>query len=185
MDPPSRRRPWNLDREAEAKDVRASDHPFPGGSAWLEHKFLEVLGLTPWRHCRWHSLRRGGRLRVTLATPKCSSSSGGGDGAVSALPCGMRQLPRRYRRGPSSIALGSRGGWGDQGAHTLGGLGSLYVPRRGRAPASSRVPPLTTCRTPPPPPGLRPLGGGSSGKLGVASSSAPPPAPLCPAPPGP
>ena len=33
-------------RWAEAKDSLASNHVFPGGSAWLEHKFLEVLGLT-------------------------------------------------------------------------------------------------------------------------------------------
>ena len=47
-------------RWAEAKGVRANDHLLPGGSAWLEQKVLEVLGSTPWRHCRWHSLRRGG-----------------------------------------------------------------------------------------------------------------------------
>ena len=40
--------------------MRPSDHLFPGGSAWLEHKFLEVLGSTYWRRCRWHSLRMGG-----------------------------------------------------------------------------------------------------------------------------
>ena len=34
-------------RWAEAKGVRASGHLFLGGSAWLEHKFLE-----PWRQCR-------------------------------------------------------------------------------------------------------------------------------------
>ena len=75
---------------AEAKGVQASDHLFPGGSAWLEHKFLRFwvrrLGDTA-----------GGilcaglvALRVTLATPICSFSSGGGDGAVSARPCNMR-----------------------------------------------------------------------------------------------
>ena len=40
--------------------MRPSDHLFPGGSALLEHKFLEVLGSTYWRRCRWHSLRMGG-----------------------------------------------------------------------------------------------------------------------------
>ena len=49
-----------LFRWAEAKGLQASDHLFLGGSAWLEHKFLEVVGPTPWRHRRWHAVRRGG-----------------------------------------------------------------------------------------------------------------------------
>ena len=57
-------------RWAEAKDLRASDHLFPGGSAGLEHKFLEVLGSTPWRHCRWHSLRRGGNVACYARHPQ-------------------------------------------------------------------------------------------------------------------
>ena len=55
---------------AEAKGLRPSDHLFPGGSAWLEHKFLEVLGSTPWRHCRWHSLRKGGSAACYARHPR-------------------------------------------------------------------------------------------------------------------
>ena len=39
-------------RWAQAKGLRPTDHLFPWGSASREHKFLEVLGSTPWRHCR-------------------------------------------------------------------------------------------------------------------------------------
>ena len=50
--------------------MRASDHLFPLGSAWLEHKFLEVLGSTPWRHCWWHSLRNGGSAACYARHPQ-------------------------------------------------------------------------------------------------------------------
>ena len=63
--------PWAaVLRWAEAKGLRASGHLFPGGSAWLEHKFLEVLGSTLWRHCRWHSLRRGGSTACYACHPQ-------------------------------------------------------------------------------------------------------------------
>ena len=40
-------------------------------------------------------------VRVTLATFECSLASGGDDGAVSALPCGMRQRSKTLpSRGP-------------------------------------------------------------------------------------
>ena len=57
-------------RWAEAKGMRPDDHLFPGGSAWLEHRFLEVLGPTPWRHCRWHALRRGGSAACYARHPQ-------------------------------------------------------------------------------------------------------------------
>ena len=57
--------PW-----VEAKGLRASDHLFHGGSAWLEHKFLEGTGLTPWRHCRWYSLRKGGSAACYARQPQ-------------------------------------------------------------------------------------------------------------------
>ena len=57
-------------RWAEAKGLRPSHHLFPGGSAWLEHKFLEVFGSTPWRHCRWHSLRKGGSAACYARHPQ-------------------------------------------------------------------------------------------------------------------
>ena len=57
-------------RWAEAKGLRACNHLFPGSSAGLEHKFLEVLGSTPWRHCRWPSLRRGGSAACYARHPQ-------------------------------------------------------------------------------------------------------------------
>ena len=57
-------------------------HTVGGGSAWLEHKFLEVVGPTPWRHCRWHSLRRGGSGRQSGA--RCLADS---TPAIAKLLC--------------------------------------------------------------------------------------------------
>ena len=57
-------------RWAEAKGMWPDDHLFPGGIAWLEHRFLEVLGPTPWRHCRWHALRRGGNAACYARHPQ-------------------------------------------------------------------------------------------------------------------
>ena len=96
----------------------------------------EVLG---WNTSSWRSWVRhlgdiaGGilcarvaALCVTLATPKCSFSSGGDDG-----PAVCDNVPRRCRRGGSSMAFGSRGWCGNQGTYSLGGLGSQYVPSGG------------------------------------------------------
>ena len=123
-------------RWAEAKDLRASDHSFPGGIAWLEHKFLVVVGSTPWRHCRWHSLRRGGIAAYCARHPQIQFFIWWAQRRHSRAVCD--RIPRRCCPGPSSIASGTGG---DLGAYTPGGLGSQYVPCGGRATASGRVPP--------------------------------------------
>ena len=91
-------------RWAEATDLQVIRHSFPGA----------VLG---WNTGSWRSwvrrlgdalsgilYARGAALRGTLANPECISSSGGGDGAVSAGPTICDSVPRRGGYAPSSAA---------------------------------------------------------------------------------
>ena len=141
-------------RWSEAKGLRASDRLFPGGSACLEHKFLEVLGSMPWKHCRWHSLRRGGSTACYARHPRSRFSCGGGDGAASAPPCDMRRHSKMLQSSGLFDCLRRPGLEGQLGylltwrfglpICTLRSL-SLYRP-----PRSTPRPGLRTCWTPPP-----------------------------------
>ena len=109
---------------AEAKGLRPSDHLSPGGIAWLEHKFVEVLGSTPCRHCRWHSLRNDGSAACYARNPQTQSD------AVFPLVGAVAQCRNPLAvctgvlgcsgRGASSIACGGRRWGGNQGPYPLG-----------------------------------------------------------------
>ena len=118
-------------RWAEAEGLRASDHLFPWGSAWLEHKFLEVLGSTPWRHCRWHSLCRGGSAACYARHPRLQFFQWWGH--WRSVGTAMRYATVFHDAavvGPLRLpAEASSGGGGDnQSAYPLGSLGPQYVP---------------------------------------------------------
>ena len=130
-------------------------------------------------------------LRVTLATPKCIFPSGGDDGAVSALPCGMQQRSKTLPSWALFDCLGKPGQVGCLGCLHTWRFGlpicTLRRPSHYLQPCSTPLSGLRTCWTPPPRPKTAGRGGGSSGKSGVASSSPPPcfpPLPSTPRTPG-
>ena len=130
---------------AEAKGLRPNDHLFPGGSAWLEHKFLEVLGSTLWRHCRWHSLRRGGGTACYARHPQLQLFIWWG--RWRSVGTALRLAPR-----PLPADAGSGGGGGGGATRVLTRL-QVWAPNMN----SSEAEPLQswrllTVRTSPPPP---------------------------------
>ena len=172
----------------EANGVRASDHLFPRGSAWLEHKFLEVLGPTPWRRCRWHALCRGGSAACYARHPSGAIFPLVGETAKRRHgPAICDSVPRRCGRGPSSNASG--------GGHKGGGSGSSHTWRFGLPICSAQklspcpqlcsIPPpcWRLCLTPPPPlQNGSSRGGVSRHDKRLGHPSAPPPGLLHPPP---
>ena len=177
---------------AEAKGLRPNDHLFPGGSAWLEHKFLEVLGSTPWRHCRWHSLRRGGNAACYTRDPQMQFFLWWGRwrSVGTALQYAMAFQDAAVV-GPLRLPAEA----GARGATRVLTHLEVWAPNMYPSeaeplpPAAFHPPAWPEDLLPPPPPPLHPklLGGRPSGRSGAASSSTrpPPPSADCPAPPDP
>ena len=182
--------------KAQAQDIErlhatASDHLFLGGSAWLEHKFLEVLGPTPWTHCWWHAMQRGGSAACYARHPQMQFFHWWGRwrGVGTTL-----QYAATFQDiavvGPPRLPL-EAGAGGEVRVFTHLDIWAPNMSPTEAEPlplAAFNPPPgLRTCWTHPPPPprpGVR-GGGGSHGKssvLGTAGATPPPP-PLTP--PGP
>ena len=119
-------------RWAEAKGMRPDDHLFPGGSAWLEHRFLEVLGPTPWRHCRWHALRRGGSAACYARHPPMQFFLWWG--RWRSVGTALRYATAFQDAavvGPLRLPTEPGAGGGIEGSRPSGGLGPQYVPSGG------------------------------------------------------
>ena len=97
-----------LFRWGEARGLRVGDHVFSGGSAWLQHDFLEVLGPTPGRSCRWHAPRLG--MAVLPLVGEMAQRRHG--------PALCDNVPRRSRCGPVATACGGGRRGGGQGVLT-------------------------------------------------------------------
>ena len=124
-------------------------------------------------------------LRVTFATPKCSSSSGGAAGAVLGPPCGMQQLSRTRQSWALYDCLRSQERWGQRGFSPIWRSGPPICSQRRLSPFRRRrsTPQLgqRICWTPPPPQ-LHPSlwGGDLQGELEPPDPPRRPPAPVFP-----
>ena len=173
------RRGCSLDRSRHGRMV--SGRPCCGGRKPKAGKQATTCSLEVvlgWNTSSWRSwVRRLGDTvrgilcagvaapRVTLATPRCSVSSGGGDGAVSARPCNMR-----WRSGaPPSWALfvclrrRGRGVGGGAGVftHLEVWAPNMYPAEAEPLPPAAFHPPVCPADlSTPPPPDPGPLEGG-------------------------
>ena len=161
------------------------------------NSFLEeVLG---WNTSSWNSwvqhlgdtdggifCARAAALRVTLATPKCSFSSGGDDGAVSALPCGMQHRSKTLPSWGLFDCLRKPGLVGQPGYllwiplnHLEVWAPNMYLAEAEPLPPAAFHPPalLEDLLDPPPPKDLKPLPEGVPPQ-GQGSQALPPPPPF-------
>ena len=146
--------------------MRPDDHLFPGGIAWLEHGFQEVLGPTPWRHYRWHALRRGGSAACYACHPEMQfflwwgrwrsvgSSLRYATAFQDAAVVGPLRLPTEPGAGGASRVL----------AHLEVWAPNMFPAEAEPLPAAAFYPPAwpeDLLDPPPPPAAPKPAGGGA------------------------